>query len=325
MTSKQFEYLNLWQRRVDFTEQEKFIFYRQTLGDEGERVVSEMIQGLIRSDYYWLEDLYFKHFSGHVQIDGLLISDQGVYLLEVKNLVGEYVYEDGVWRKNGYELDRDYFTQIKRASEIVRAVLRSLGFQVPVLSKLILASDMDNVKFIDDPGEQVLRRWEVKPYIEKLMKESARGVKTIDSSTVREAILGLKAEAPPVKELDLQGRQVLLGILCDHCNSKMDLGSSRYHAVCRVCGYFENREKCILRSICEFSVLFPNLPPNSANICWFLGDSRLKDYLRRILNKYFKFSKKGRYKIYNLPGKDYKHAFPSLEFRYRDFVQNKKR
>lgn len=325
--SKQWEYLSLWQRRVRFTEQENFMFYRQNLGDEGEELTSKIIREIIPQKWYWLENVYFAHFSGHVQIDGLLISDKGVHLFEVKNLVGEYFFENGIWRKNGYELDRDFFNQTKRAGEIVRAILRLLNLEVPVRSRLVLASDVDNVKFMDVNAvqNQVLRRWELKPYIEKLIKENVPRTEKVNAMDIQDAIIKVKAETPAVKELDLKGRKIKLGILCENCDAEVDLCVSRYHAVCRACGYYENREKSILRSICEFSVLFPQLDANSANIIWFLNNTRLTKYVRSILNKYFKFSKKGRYHIYLLPGKKYADAFPSLKFRYLDHPSGKER
>lgn len=76
------------------------------------------------------------------------------------------------------------------------------------------------------------------------------------------------------------------GICCSRCAGFL-LEKKGGYFICS-CGVHEPRDHAILRTICEYGLLYPNENFKTANLLEFFGGELSKVTLLKVLNKYFK-------------------------------------
>src|SRR5690554_1462358 len=85
-----FEYLDV---RMHLSGRDKQYYYSLKKGYEGERVFDSLTEKL-QCECFILNDLLLNSNNTTFQIDTLIITSETIYLYEVKNLDGDYYYDD---------------------------------------------------------------------------------------------------------------------------------------------------------------------------------------------------------------------------------------
>lgn len=107
------------------------------------------------------------------------------------------------------------------------------------------------------------------------------------------------------------------GILCENCDSwRVDVISRRYHILCKNCGRQEPKQRAVLRTICDYGVLYHDRPLTKNAVTEFIGEPSLEFIIKRTLLNYFELNSKGRASIYLNPAKRMEFAFKDVKFRY---------
>lgn len=153
----------------------------EALGERGERRVSAFLEDLPCEDYRVYNDLLIRDGNYTTQVDHVIISRYGVFVLETKNVHGK-VYGSGnaeFWKQ--YLPDRGYrrygFTQehqlrnpIWQNGGHIKSLRRLVfGNDIPVYGVVVFPQETDLFVEAEQP---VLRMWDVVPYIKRHRDEA---------------------------------------------------------------------------------------------------------------------------------------------------------
>ena len=148
----------------------------EAIGDYGEKRVSSFLEDLDCEDYRVFNDLLIRDGKYTTQVDHIIVSRYGVFVLETKNVHGK-VYGGGnteFWKQYlpdvGYK--RFGFTQehqlrnpIWQNEGHIKTLLRLVfGNEVPIYGIVVFPNDTDLMITAEKP---VLHMWEVVPFIKQ--------------------------------------------------------------------------------------------------------------------------------------------------------------
>jgi Nuclease-related domain len=104
--------------RMNLAAKEKQYFFNLEKGYEGERKLAALLEHL-SIDLIILNDLLLEHNNSIFQIDTLLISQNTIYLFEVKNYEGDFYIDAEIWyKKSGNEI-KNPLLQLKRSESLL--------------------------------------------------------------------------------------------------------------------------------------------------------------------------------------------------------------
>ena len=158
----------------------KYSSQAEAIGDSGEKRVSSFLEDLDCEDYRVYNDLLIRNGNYTTQVDHIIISRYGVFVLETKNVHGK-VYGSGnseYWMQylpdSGYK--RYGFTQEhqlrnpiwQNAGHIKTLRQLVLGNDVPVYGIVVFPTETDLYVNCEQP---VLHMWDVVPFIKQYRDE----------------------------------------------------------------------------------------------------------------------------------------------------------
>ena len=256
--------------------------YRLEKGQEGEEKLIHYLQTYGAPHWTILRNLWLEHF-GEFECDLLLLTRLGPIAFEIKNYSGQLTLQNNQYLLNGKVIGHNPFSQ---AQKVVTNLSNLL--QTPLEGVLAFAGAHNPVELHDDvSGIDVLMRSEFPQYIRQLAQKE-RQARPIDTTTL------LKKLAPfeigrPSKEKTLPGEiktGVRRGIRCCHC-SRFDLEIRKNYVICP-CGMHEPREEAIVRTICEYGVIYPERELTTQALTDFFAGEISKSTVFRYLTKHFK-------------------------------------
>lgn len=323
MKNHQLLYYEVFAKRVDYMrENERRSLYASQVGFEGESESLAIFLEHMPRNWRILTDLNFSYEGQWIQIDALLITPHCIIILEVKNLKAYYIYESGDWSQNGQRLKRCYFDQLKRTNDIFPNIMESHGLQLNTLRKLVLINEHKTVTFKSQENQQyVLERNEIKSFIDQLQIQGKDKPPLWEINQMANFILDAQSPIEKKEYVNFEGRHFKKGIICANqlCEKSMVSLHSRYRLRCKNCGYIEPKRNAVGRTICEYSILFPNNKPTSRELNDFLATPSLKKTLYRVLKEDFQSEFKGKVRRYKLPANIYENAFPEKHNRYHEY------
>ena len=152
----------------------------ESLGEYGERRVSSYLEDLPCEDYRVYNDLLIRDGNYTTQVDHIIISRYGVFVLETKNVHGK-VYGSGnseYWKQ--YLPDRGYRRHGYTQEHQLRNPLWQNAGHIKSLRRLVFGNDIPIYGVVVFPQETglfveaeqpVLRMWDVVPYIKQYHEE----------------------------------------------------------------------------------------------------------------------------------------------------------
>ncbi|WML58086.1 nuclease-related domain-containing protein [Neobacillus sp. PS2-9] len=129
--------------RSELTSDEKYYYRTLEKGYEGELMFDKLTKGL-QCDVYILNGLLFEINNSYFQIDTLLIAPQKIYVYDVKNSEGDYLYEAEKFRRlQGGNDIKNPLHQLERCETLLRQFLKNSAISyllIVTLSSLTLSS-----------------------------------------------------------------------------------------------------------------------------------------------------------------------------------------
>lgn len=103
---------------------------------EGEQKSDVWLEWLSK-EWLIIHDLLLEYNNSKFQIDTLLISQDKIYPLDVKNFEGDYYVEGDNWYTSAKKDVKNPVHQLDRCETLLRALLRDLGYHYPLETYLI--------------------------------------------------------------------------------------------------------------------------------------------------------------------------------------------
>lgn len=152
----------------------------ESLGEYGERRVSSYLEDLPCEDYRVYNDLLIRDGNYTTQVDHIIISRYGVFVLETKNIHGkvygsgnseywkQYLPDSG-YRRYGFTQEHQLRNPVWQNAGHIKSLRRLVfGNDIPVYGIVVFPTETDLYVNSEQP---VLHMWDVVPFIKQYRDE----------------------------------------------------------------------------------------------------------------------------------------------------------
>src|SRR5690625_2317690 len=248
--------LTLLYSRMKLSASERRQYENLHKGYKGEQKLHDLLHKQLSPDYLVVNDLLLKSNHTEFQIDTLLIGNNTIYPLEVKNYEGDFYMKHVNWyvASSGNEI-RNPLLQLKRSEFLIRHLLQHARFRFSIKPSIVFINQAFTL-YQAPLNLPVIFPTQVQHYIEKLNASSFKQMekhKRLAKYFIDHHLPQSSHEKLPIYEYERLNK----GILCKSCS--IFLPSFNYKKIiCKRCGCEEDVESAVMRSILEFITLFPN-------------------------------------------------------------------
>lgn len=280
----------------------------------GEHEFGAIMRQYLPKNWQLLQDIRLKTPSGEIQIDAILVNNLGLTVFEVKNYTADYHYKEGRWQVNGRLKYHDDFLQLERTVGLLSQLLKQNGFKLPIQNYVVYINEEDTVE-IDDETLPYLKRAKLRRFIKEAIENCQIAPHQSYERLSNWLVSQHQADDRRLTLTEEEFAKIKKGIYCVNCAS-FDIEFQRYHAKCCSCHYTESREKAIVRTICDYGILFPYEDLTAIEVGRLIGPTICYSAIYQTLAKYFKRLPHSRkYCNGQLPLNE---LFSEISFRYND-------
>lgn len=313
-----FYYVAISARR-ELTKNEKFQMDNLIKGFEGECLYDEIFNTVGHENLYVLRDLYLNINNSVTQYDSIIVTNNRVVVNEIKNLSGDYRYEDNGWYKNNRQMENDPFIQLSKGrSRLISLSQKSpLDFQVD--GNIIFTND--DFSFISDNEglqSQAVLRSQLKKYFRSFKQEAVGN----NAKELVQLIKSTIVENPKLPEpVDIT--QLKRGLYCRDCIS-YNLLKGKFQFKCSECGSIESYETHLLRAMFDHKYLFPNQRMTRQSLLHLINYEINKNTVFYALKKHCHILKQGNNTSYTLKYSNLDKQLVKIRNiqRYKDKIVN---
>ncbi|UII55857.1 NERD domain-containing protein [Cytobacillus spongiae] len=246
-----YESLNV---RMKLEQKEKQNFIHLKKGFEGEMLFDSHLE-VLEGDCLIFQDLLFQWNSSLFQVDTLLMTTNSIYLFEVKNYEGDFVYEnDRLFKKPKIEVTNP-LNQLNRSELLLRQLLKHLGCKVPIHAYIVFIhpeftlyqTPLDKPFIFSNQLNRFLNTLSLNP-----SREGTEPLKKLADMLVERHIRNSPYSRTPAYQYD----ELQKGLICNKCHS-FSISLNKTISVCHNCHYEEPLVDSVIRHIEEFQHLFP--------------------------------------------------------------------
>lgn len=266
----------------------------------GEDEVVEFIRSYGNTDWKGIRNIWLN-YGGKFECDLLLLTQSGVEMFEIKNYNGHFIYENGDCSLNNRVLSDNPITQIKRNFRKLKSLLHRLDPTIRVSGTLVFIGEHNSVEIKSPVSDiQVVSRNQFRDFIQTLATDDNYISYPLNHQRIVRQLEYFEDEnyfvAKPLTSAKIDSLRK--GIYCAQCQN-FDLDIKKLYIQCS-CGFVENREIGILRTICEYSALKMTGEITYKEAHDFIDGQASNRYLINILQKHLKQHLKGRYTYYEI-------------------------
>ncbi|VEF47613.1 NERD domain-containing protein [Bacillus freudenreichii] len=282
-------------QRLELPPEGKQLYFRMEKGHEGEHKMAGLLEGL-PNNWVILHDLLLECNNSAFQIDALLISNELIYLLEVKNFEGDFYIESDQWFTGAGKEIQNPILQLNRSESLFRQSLRKLGLNLPIKG-LITFTHPEFALFQAPLNFPIVLPSQLNRFITQLRKSSAKPTQHL--KRFAEKLAELHIEESPYERLPhYEYKQLEKGIVCAVCSSLLISFVHDRRILCTQCGDDEALDASIMRSIRQFQLLFPDKKLTTNVIYDWCKIIDSKKTLRRVLRENFSAEGSGKHTYY---------------------------
>lgn len=270
--------------RMDLLPKDKLNLFNLEKGFKGEQKFDLLLENLPK-EWLVLNDLLLKYKNNYFQIDTLLISQNTIYLIDVKNYEGDFYIEGDHW----YTIPKVEITnplyQLKRCESLTRRFLRDLGFNFSIESHLVFINPEFQL-YQSSLSIPAIFPTQLNRFMTKLI-EMPIDLRDKHFKLAKQLAASHLDKSPFTQLPEYSYETLKKGIHCGRCHSfVVDLQMS--NLICAECGFEEDVQAAVLRSTKEFILLFPNRKITTKAIFEWCTVIKSKKTILRVLSGNFK-------------------------------------
>lgn len=299
-------------KRSKLTTDQKWQLDRDDKGHKGEIDYDQIVEENSSPSWYHFKNIWIDYL-GRAQLDSLLVTENGVFLTDIKNYTNHYTYTNFMWTYQNKPLSKNINQQL--LDNIVKC--QSLGKVIPAMKDTQGTIVFINERAVPNIMEQMpvnyLLRYQIYDWIDSL-KQPVPG----NSIPIHKTVEQIKQFIIPNPYdhnyicSDEEFKKLKKGIYCFKCGS-FHLEIGEYFISCS-CGHKEKKEQAVLRSICEYGVLQNNKELSVNNLFEFLDKKISKQFIYRKLQCFFvPVTGKSRITCYKNPKMLYEFVFEATK------------
>ncbi|WP_174732889.1 nuclease-related domain-containing protein [Mesobacillus harenae] len=276
-----FQYLST---RMKLDGKEKSHYLNLKKGYEGE-LKFDLLAEILREERYVINDLLLEVNNSYFQIDTLIISQEIIYLLDIKNYEGDFSLEAD--KLCALSTNREYknpLYQLKRSESLFRQLLHNLNTDYLIEASIIFINP-EFTLYHASVNYPIILPTQLNRFFYDLNRAQSR-LNDGHKKLARKLISLHQTKNPFTVLPQYYYDQLRKGIYCNACKS-FQISIKNTSFVCGVCGEYEKIEQAILRNVDEFKLLFPDRLITTLNIHDWCNPGLNKKTLCRILKKNF--------------------------------------
>jgi len=294
--SKELQILQFLKARKALTSEQTQTYHNLHKGYLGEKNFYQLLKKNLSVNSIVLHSLLFESNNTTFQIDCLIILQNTIYLIEVKNFEGDFYLKNKTWYAISSKREiNNPLIQLERSEFLLRNLLQTHGFQFKLSPYVVFVNE--TFTLYGAPLKiPVIFPTQLQRFVgmlnntpSKLTQLHKRMVKKLEELHI--------TESPYERLPEYNLRQLKRGICCHKCRSFM-IRVSYKKLSCVECGYKESIDSGVMRSVVEFSTLFPENKITTSAIHDWCAVIGTKERIRTVLSKYLSFVANGRYSYY---------------------------
>lgn len=293
-------WLEAMKQRGHLSDEEQRSYQRLRKGFEGELTFDQLCHQFLENETDYLDDVTLDYYGDVSQMDKIIKNKNIIYLVDIKNYQGNYVYENNALRSEKRIFTNDIFEQARRSRRIFTRLFADYHLPLEIKNVIAFINGQGRITINDELPEIVLNYEEIPMWLMS-MRDHEQGQNNDWQKLVQKyQIQFYKNSRFCTKE---RFKQLKKGIHCEKCGS-FSLKTKRYTIQC-LCGHTEVKKIGYLRTICEYGLIMHHLPLKRSEIIQFFGKKYSADYIKNTLINYFiplnMGIKDGRYQNYGRP------------------------
>ncbi|THE12757.1 NERD domain-containing protein [Bacillus timonensis] len=276
-----FEILN---KRNELSSKDKQYYLYQKKGYEGELLFDSLTEKL-QCDCLILNDLLLEVNNTTFQIDTLILIEGKIRTFEVKYYEGDYYYEaTKLYKKPKHEVSNPII-QLNRCESLLSQLLRTHGCHLPIEASVVFnhptftlyQAPLNLQAILPTQLNNYMRALDTTP--SKINEKQRRIADLLVSLHITKSPY---SKVPSYRYGDLRK-----GITCKMCDS-FSISIEGRNCKCEKCGHKELVADAVLRTVHEFTTLFPDQKITTNVVFEWCGGNPTKRKIQRILTSNFK-------------------------------------
>lgn len=290
------EVLECLRRRDEFSTDCLKMYRRLHQGFLGEEEFARLLDG---GNFLRLFDIQLKVDGSEFQMDCLLIFQDDIYLIEVKNLQGDYRFDTDHWHALASKRTiRNPLHQLNRSEILLRQFLKNHASHLNVKSFLVFLHPRFQL-YEAQLNSPIIFPGQLERFIRSLhaipSRLNASHDKLVESLKSAHLTQSAYEQLPKYNFTDIK-----MGILCVNCTTMMRLSNMPRRFICPNCETCEMVDQAILRTIADFHFLFPRRPITVSSVVDWCAGVLSRNSIKYILKKHLNLHKNSRYSYYTL-------------------------
>ncbi|UOQ83654.1 nuclease-related domain-containing protein [Gracilibacillus salinarum] len=272
--------LELLSRRKKLSSEEFKRYQNLSRGFEGELQFDSIVRNY-GNNLTVINDLRLKNNNKNFQIDSTVITNDTIYLFEIKNFLGQYYFDNEIlFKLPNIEIENPIY-QRDRATSLFRRYLHLKGFDITIKSYIVFIHP-ECIVYQTPLSQKILFHANIRTLISRL-NENSHSSK--NGQNVVNTLLASHSQELPVSTT-YTFDELEKGIPCCQCGSMSTYVEGRI-IICNECHVYEKADASIIRNIEAFHLLFPNEKLTTKGIAEWCGKGISEDRCKRQLLKHF--------------------------------------
>jgi hypothetical protein len=281
--------------RMKLSEKEVNYLISLEKGFKGEQMYDLWLEKDLLGEWIVINDLLIDYKSSLFQIDSLLISSRKLYLFNVKNYEGDFYIEGNRWYSPSGSEIKDPLLQLDRSESLLRQFLVDLGFGTQMESLLIFINPEFHLYQAPLKLPAIFPS-QLNRFMNKLNMSTSK-IKLRDINFAKKLVTFHIEDNPYSRLPEYSFGKLKKGIICAVCNSFFSKCS--YNTlVCSKCGFIEDVNLAVMRSVEEYQLLFPDVRITVNSVQEWCRIITNKNTIRKTLSENFILKMHGRSSYY---------------------------
>lgn len=285
----QLEFLEVVNHRgKDFYTKEKALYKSLKAGFDGQEKLVFYLEKYGQSHWTILQNVWLDYF-GTFESDLILITNHSIYVFEIKNYSGTFIYDEGKCYYNKFETSINPVEQARVCMVNLKNMLSKKYRNIQVKSAVIFTGDDNDIQIKSHVQDiDIINRTQILNYIRQIAdEEKSSRTHRITADDLIRSLAPYEIPNPyslaPLTDEELS--HIIGGIYCTNCLS-YDVKTLKLWITCS-CGFHEPRDEAIIRTICDYGVLTYGKNLKRIELEKFIGEDNSISYLKKILYDHF--------------------------------------
>ncbi|WP_161878202.1 nuclease-related domain-containing protein [Alkalibacterium sp. MB6] len=277
--------LQILNKRMNLLDRHKKDLYKLEKGLEGELHFDALIKENLKSDSLIVNDLLINYNDTTIQIDSLIITNNAIYLYEVKNYKGTYqLINEQFITLHGDEIP-DPTLQLKKSSQVIRRFLKDAHSHLPLVTHIVFVHPNFHL-YNDQVTSPFIYANQIEDHVNTLNR-STNQLSHHRYNLANRLLEHVIVEAPYQKKLPpFQLETVKKGVSCKHCETLLTWENQRNN-YCDDCKQVTSIEEAILHAVKQYRLLFSESQLTTNRINHWCGETFHLQTIRKVMMKHF--------------------------------------